>query len=101
MGELVGACVLVGIADGAGVAVLANGVTLVDVGVDRSNGVVATATTTTVSAAADGIAVGATSAGPIELQPATMTAVNRIKAISLGGLSFLRSAGFSGTIALT
>ena len=46
-------------------------------------------------------AVCAISVAPIGAQPATMTAVNRIKAISLGGLSFLWSAGFSGIITLT
>jgi hypothetical protein len=56
VGELVGDCVLAGMANGAGDAVPAKGARLVDVGVGRSNGVVATTTTTMVSVAAGVIA---------------------------------------------
>jgi len=90
VGELVSACVLVGIA---------NGLTIVGVGTLVAVG--SAAATATVSVAAGETVDWGASAGPMGLQPASMTAVNRNKAISLGGLSFLRSAGFSGTITLT
>jgi hypothetical protein len=95
VGELVGACVLVGVpagpADG-GVAVFVKGLALSGVAAGRSVGVALAAAMVSVAAGVSGVC--ATPVGPIGAQPATMTAVTRIKAISLAGLSFLWSAGF-------
>jgi hypothetical protein len=103
VGELVGVCVLVGVSAGpadGGVAVFIKGLTLVGVAAGRSVGVTpAAARTVSVVTGVGGVC--ATSVAPIGAQPATMTAANRIKAISLGGLSFLWSAGFSDIITLT
>ena len=99
IGELV--CVPASPADGAGVAVLVKGLALVGVAAGRSVGVALAAAARTVSVVAGVSGVCATSVGPIGAQPATMTAVNRIKVISLGGLSIPWSADFSGIITFT
>jgi hypothetical protein len=103
IGELVGVlvCMPASPADGAGVAVLVKGLALVSVAAGRSVDVALAAAARTASVVAGVSGVCATSFCPIGAQPATMTAVNRIKAISLGGLSFPWSADLAGIITLT
>jgi hypothetical protein len=102
MGELVAVPVgaLAGPADGVGVTVFITGWALVGVAAGRSVGVALAAAALAGPVVAGVSGVCATSVGPIETQPAIMTAVTRIKAISLGDLSFLWSAGYSGIIIL-
>ena len=80
---------------------LVKGLTLVGVAAGRSVGVALAAAAGMESVTAGVSGVCATSVGPIGAHARQMTAANRIKAISLGGLSFLWSAGFPGIITLT
>jgi hypothetical protein len=99
IGVLVG--VLAGPVDGAGVAVFVKGLTLVGVAAGGSVGVALAATAGMESVAAGVSGVWAASVGSIGAQLVTMMAVNRIKAISLEGLSFPWSADLSGIITFT
>jgi hypothetical protein len=98
MGVPVGACVLVGVADGAGVAALVSGSTLAGDAGGRSAGVTTPVATATTSIAAGMIAAWGTSVGLAVLQPVTTTAANCSNAISLAGLQLCALTDLAGII---